>query len=70
MMMLMTMLVAMLMTMLVTMLVTMSIMSVTMSVVHANRYVREGRFAGNDQAVMATTCVEHPSLCCMVIIAS
>jgi len=31
-----------------------------------DRYVREGRFAGNDQAVMATTCVEHPSLCCMI----
>ena len=29
---------------------------------------REGRFAGTDQAVMATTCVEHLSLCCMVII--
>jgi len=31
-----------------------------------DRYVREERFAGNDQAVMATTCVEQPSLCCMV----
>ena len=28
--------------------------------------MREERFAGNDQAVMATTCVERPSLCCMV----
>ena len=30
--------------------------------------MREERFAGNDQAVMATTCVERPSLCCMVTI--
>lgn len=31
-----------------------------------DRYMEQERFAGNDQAIMATTCMENPSLCCMV----
>ena len=31
-----------------------------------DRYMKKERFAGNDQAIMATTCMENPSLCCMV----
>ena len=31
-----------------------------------DRYMEQERFAGNDQAIMATTCMDNPSLCCMV----
>ena len=31
-----------------------------------DKYMEEQRFAGNDQAIMATTCMNTPSLCCMV----
>ena len=31
-----------------------------------DRFLAEKKFAGNDQSIMATTCMESPSLCCMV----
>lgn len=31
-----------------------------------DQYHNQGRFFGNEQAIMATTCVQHPDICCLV----